>query len=92
VDQAYGYSYPDVARSQTGRKAEEFYTALLRFAEYWDDHLTDTAGLITLDPSWANMAKHSMARELMGRPGGVYPKYGAVDRHSAAFRSSSPLH
>jgi hypothetical protein len=26
------------------------------------------------------MAKHAFAKELMARPGGVYPKYGAVDR------------
>ena len=26
------------------------------------------------------MSKHAFARELMVRPGGVYPKYGAVDR------------
>src|ERR1035438_7361243 len=26
------------------------------------------------------MSRHAFARELMVRPGGVYPKYGAVDR------------
>jgi hypothetical protein len=26
------------------------------------------------------MSKHAFANELMIRPGGVYPKYGAVDR------------
>ncbi|KAK3078008.1 hypothetical protein LTS18_008672, partial [Coniosporium uncinatum] len=66
-----------VARSQIDRNAEEVYTALLRFADNWDEHLANTAGFITPDPSWADMAKHSMARELMVRPGGVYPKYGA---------------
>ena len=29
------------------------------------------------------MAKHSFAKELMTRPGGLYPKYGAVDRDYA---------
>jgi hypothetical protein len=29
------------------------------------------------------MSKHSFAKELMTRPGGVYPKYGAVDRDYA---------
>ncbi len=29
---------------------------------------------------WVDMSKHAFAKELMVRPGGVYPKYGAVDR------------
>ena len=29
------------------------------------------------------MAKHAFAKELMGRPDGIYPKYGAVDRDYA---------
>src|SRR5206468_10043293 len=29
---------------------------------------------------WIDMSKHAFAKELMVRPGGVYPKYGAVDR------------
>jgi hypothetical protein len=32
------------------------------------------------DASWIDMSKHAFAKELMVRPGGVYPKYGAVDR------------
>ena len=30
--------------------------------------------------SWVDMSKHAVAKEIMVRPGGVYPKYGAVDR------------
>jgi hypothetical protein len=32
------------------------------------------------DASWSYMTKFAMAKELLVRPGGVYPKYGAVDR------------
>ena len=36
---------------------------------------------ITLpDPSWTNMTRYAFVKELMVRPGGTYPKYGAVDR------------
>jgi hypothetical protein len=53
---------------------------LLEFAEYWDRQLQDFAPTSLPDESWTNMSKHAVARELMVRPGGVYPKYGAVDR------------
>jgi hypothetical protein len=29
---------------------------------------------------WMNMTKYAFVKEQMVRPGGVYPKYGAVDR------------
>ncbi len=32
------------------------------------------------DASWTNMARYAFVKELMVRPGGTYPKYGAVDR------------
>jgi hypothetical protein len=32
------------------------------------------------DESWVDLPKHAFAKELVVRPGGVYPKYGAVDR------------
>lgn len=60
--------------------AQGFYTALLRFVLGWQAELQDVAVCRLPDPSWPDMARHAFARELMTRPGGVYPKYGAVDR------------
>jgi hypothetical protein len=76
----YGYSYPAYPPARQDPKPEEFYRALLVFADYWDKLLTSFAPTSLPDESWSDMAKHAFAKELMVRPGGVYPKYGAVDR------------
>jgi hypothetical protein len=76
----YGYSYPAYPPARQDPKPEEFFRALLIFAEYWDRQLRDFAPTVLPDNSWVDMSKHCMAKELMVRPGGVYPKYGAVDR------------
>jgi len=76
----YGYSYPAFPPSRVEPAAGEFYRGLLLFVEYWDRQLQDFAPTSLPDESWTNMSKHAVARELMVRPGGVYPKYGAVDR------------
>ncbi len=62
---------------------EEFYRALLAFAEYWDDQLDDFAPASLPQIAGSIMSKHAFAKELMTRPGGIYPKYGAVDRDYA---------
>ncbi len=76
----YGYSYPAYPPFKEDPKAEEFYRALLVFAEYWDKQLADFAPTTVPDKTWVDMSKHAVAKEIMVRPGGVYPKYGAVDR------------
>ena len=76
----YGYSYPAYPPAHLDPKPEEFYRALLVFANYWDYHLRDFAKSSLPDNSFVDMAKHCFAKELMVRPKGVYPKYGAVDR------------
>lgn len=76
----YGYSYPEYPPARLDPKPEEFYRALLVFAEYWDRLMTSFAKTSLPDSSWVDMSKHAFAKELMVRPGGVYPKYGAVDR------------
>jgi hypothetical protein len=76
----YGYCYPAFPPSRVEPQGEEFYRGLLVFAEYWDKQLEDFAPAALPDASWIHMAKHAFAKELMVRPGGVYPKYGAVDR------------
>jgi hypothetical protein len=76
----YGYSYPAFPPSRLEPQGEEFYRGLLVFAEYWEKQLGDFAPAELPDASWIHMAKHAFAKELMVRPGGVYPKYGAVDR------------
>jgi hypothetical protein len=76
----YGHTYPAYPPSRLDPKPEEFYRALLVFAEYWDKQLHDVVTMETPDNSWVDLSKHAVAKELMVRPGGVYPKYGAVDR------------
>jgi len=79
----YGHSYPSFPPARKDPQAEEFYRALLDFAEYWDRQLEDCASAELPDRPWCDLSKHSFAKELMTRPGGIYPKYGAVDRDYA---------
>ena len=76
----YGYSYPAYPPAREDPSAEEFYRALLVFADYWDTQLRDFAPASLPANVWVDMSKYAFAKELMVRPGGVYPKYGAVDR------------
>lgn len=80
VKVVYGHSYPAFPPGRVDPKPEEFYRALLVLAGYWDRQLRDFAAVSTPHNVWIDMAKHAVAKELMVRPGGVYPKYGAVDR------------
>jgi hypothetical protein len=80
VKVVYGYSYPAYTQRRQDPDAAEFYRGLLEFAEYWDRLTHDVAPVTLPDVSWANMAQHAFVKEQMVRPGGVYPKYGAVDR------------
>ena len=79
----YGHSYPAYPPGREDPQPEEFYRALLAFAEYWDEQLNDFASASLPQNGWVDISKHSFAKELMTRPGGVYPKYGAVDRDYA---------
>jgi hypothetical protein len=76
----YGYSYPAFPPHRVDPAPEQFYRSLLVFADYWDRQLRDFAPTALPDASWTDMSKHAFAKEIMVRPGGVYPKYGAVDR------------
>jgi hypothetical protein len=76
----YGYSYPAFPPSREDPAPEEFYAALLEFTLYWKKQLRDLAPIALPDKSLADMSRYCFAKELMVRPGGVYPKYGAVDR------------
>jgi hypothetical protein len=76
----YGYSYPAYTRHRQPPKPEDYYRALLRSALYWDHQLADLVSITLPDQSWSDMVSHAFAKELIVRPGGVYPKYGAVDR------------
>lgn len=76
----YGYSYPAYAKQRQEPQPEEFYRGLLDFAEYWDRQMHEDIGIVLPDSSWVNMARYAFVKEQMVRPGGVYPKYGAVDR------------
>src|SRR5215469_1341255 len=76
----YGYSYPAYTRRRHDPSPEEFYRSLLDFVEYWERQMHDVAPLTLPDPRWGDMARYAFVKEQMVRPGGVYPKYGAVDR------------
>jgi hypothetical protein len=80
VKVAYGYSYPAFPPRRQDPKPEEFYRALRTFADYWDRLMRSFVPMNAPHNVWVDMAKHAFAKELMVRPGGVYPKYGAVDR------------
>ncbi|HKV23626.1 MAG TPA: hypothetical protein VJN93_03455 [Candidatus Acidoferrum sp.] len=76
----YGYSYPAYPPAREDPAPEAFYRALLVFAEYWEKLLADFSSTSLPYDVWTDMSKHAFAKELVVRPGGVYPKYGAVDR------------
>jgi hypothetical protein len=76
----YGYSYPDYTRRRQAPAPEEFYPGLLEFAEYWERQVEDLTPITLPDASWSDMAAYAFVKEQIVRPGGVYPKYGAVDR------------
>jgi hypothetical protein len=80
VKVVYGYSYPSFPPNREDPHPESFYRALLTFAVYWDKELHDFAPASLPQNVWVDMSKHAFAKELMVRPGGYYPKYGAVDR------------
>jgi hypothetical protein len=76
----YGHSYPAFPPARVDPEPEQFYRALLVFAAHWQDLLRDFSAASLPRNAWVDMSKHAFAKELMVRPGGVYPKYGAVDR------------
>ena len=79
----YGHSYPAFPPARIDPRPEEFYGALLEFADYWDEQLHDLIPAELPENVWIDMSKHAFAKDLMTRPGGLYPKYGAVDRDYA---------
>lgn len=76
----YGYSYPPFPPARHDPTPEEFYRALLEFTLYWEKQVQDVAPATLPQKSWVDMATYAFVKEQMVRPGGVYPKYGAVDR------------
>ena len=79
----YGHSYPAYPPARQDPQPEEFYRGLLDFAQYWDRQLHDFALAELPESAWIDLPKHAFVKELMTRPGGIYPKYGAVDRDYA---------
>lgn len=76
----YGHSYPAYTRRRQEPALEEFYQALLEFAGYWDNQMRDLVPIALPDRSWTDMMRYAFVKEQIVRPGGVYPKYGAVER------------
>jgi hypothetical protein len=77
----YGYSYPSFPPTKPAPALEAFYRALLVCATYWEKELQDVSPIELPDRDYLDMARHAFVRELVVRPRGVYPKYGAVDRN-----------
>jgi hypothetical protein len=80
VKASHGHSYPAYGPARSDPTAEDFFSAMLDFALYWQARLQDAVAVTLPDQSFADMARHALVKELMVRPGGVYPKYGAVER------------
>jgi hypothetical protein len=76
----YRHTYPPFRPVRQLPSPKEFYRGLLALALYWEGHLAAFRPLTLPRQDWADMAKHAFVKELIVRPGGVYPKYGAVDR------------
>lgn len=80
---SYGHSYPSYPPRRQPPEPAAFYAALLRFHDDWQAALADAATTTLPAPGWSDMPRFAFARELVVRPGGGYPKYGAVDRDYA---------
>lgn len=80
VKETFGDSHADFAPRRFDPAADAYYRALLRFARYWAAELDDLVPVTLPDPIWGDMVAHAFAKEIIVRPGGVYPKYGVVDR------------
>lgn len=81
----YGYSYPAYPPAREAPAPEAFYRGLLDCAAAWQDLLAEASPATLPAPSasegsFADMARYAFVKELMTRPCGIYPKYGAVDR------------
>jgi hypothetical protein len=76
----YGHSYPAFPPARQDPDPKEFYHALLEFTLYWEKQMHDVAPAALPEKAWVDMATYAFVKEQMVRPGGVYPKYGAVDR------------
>jgi hypothetical protein len=76
----YGYSYPTYPPRRKDPSPEAFYRGLLEFTGYWEKQVHDVASATLPLQTWMDMTKYAFVKEQMVRPGGVYPKYGAVDR------------
>jgi hypothetical protein len=76
----YGYSYPPYPPRRKDPAPETFYRGLLEFAAYWEKQMHDVAPATLPQKVWIDMTKYAFVKEQMARPGGVYSKYGAVDR------------
>lgn len=83
VETHYGHSYASFPPRRAHPDAAAFYRALLRFATVWHADLGDLASAALPDPAYSDMVAHAFAKELIVRPGGIYPKYGVVDRDYA---------
>ncbi len=76
----YGHSYPAFPPARQDPDPNEFYRALLELVLYWETQMHDVVPASLPQKVWLDMVSYAFVKEQMVRPGGVYPKYGAVDR------------
>ncbi|MBI4166862.1 MAG: Tat pathway signal protein [Acidobacteria bacterium] len=79
----YRHSYRPFKPRRQDAKPEAFYRALLASAEYWTANLEEFSPTKLPQQDWVDMAKHSFVKEMMTRPGGINPRYGAIEREYA---------
>jgi hypothetical protein len=87
-ERSFNIDYPEFLPIRPHKTADDFYPALIRYADYWESKLKDGITLTLPDQTWADMGTHAFAAELVQRGGGVSPRYGAFDRDYAGSEYS----
>ncbi|MCQ8278565.1 Tat pathway signal protein [Acetobacteraceae bacterium KSS8] len=83
VQTHYRGTYPAFGPYRPELTADAFFAVLLDAVAYWRAKLADMARCRLPEPVWSDMARHAFVKELITKPGGVHPAYGAVDRDYA---------
>ncbi|GAA4488566.1 Tat pathway signal protein [Gluconacetobacter asukensis] len=76
----YGGSYVPFGPFRAAPDEAAFNGALLRCVDRWHGVLAGTLTPVLPEPDWADFARHAFVKEAMVRRGGVWPRYGVVDR------------
>ena len=92
----YGHSYPAFPPARQDPKPEEFYRALLEFAQYWQRLLHDFSAASLPQHDWIDLSKHSVRQRIDDSAGRAFIRSTAQSiatmpvRNTTVFRTSSP--